>query len=160
MVVDKRTQLRESLTATQNRLCGLLESVSSDQDWQPEPQKWSFRYIAAHLATVDKECYLVRVVRISAGEEPFFESYYNTGRDFSGFDLKDSLQEWKVTRQKIFGFVGNLAEESLMLSGTHDSFGKIIVLDVLKMMHDHDQEHIQHLESLITKYKAQVSHTG
>ncbi len=77
-----------------------------------------------------------------------------TGRDFSGFDLRDSLQEWKVTRKQIFNFVSNLPEESLMLLGTHAAFGKITVLDVLKMMLDHDQEHIQHLESSLSGYRS------
>jgi hypothetical protein len=159
MVENTKNQMMDNLRATQNRLCGLLEAMANDQDWQPEPQEWSFRSIAAHLATVDKECYLDRVLRISAGENPFFKSYFNADRDFSLFDLRISLQEWKSTRREIFDLVNDLPQESLMLSGTHDAFGRITVLDVLKMMLDHDQEHIQHLELLAEKYRTKkLSH--
>ena len=63
-------QLIDQIQATHKQLIGLLEFVAEDQDWQPDPKEWSFRSIAAHLATVDKECYKDRVVRIVAGENP------------------------------------------------------------------------------------------
>jgi hypothetical protein len=157
MIENSKTQLFDGLSSTQNRLCELLEAVADDQDWQSEPGQWSFRYIAAHLATVDKECYLDRVIRISAGENPFFKSYFNTGRDFGRFDLRDSRKEWKTTRQEIFKLVNSLPEESLLLSGIHEVFGTITVLNVLKMMLDHDQEHIQHLQALTDKYKMKTT---
>jgi len=97
-------------------LCALLESIADDQDWQADPSEWSFRYIAAHLATVDRDCYLDRVNRISAGENPYFEAYYNTGWDFSQFALSDSLRAWKTTRKKILELVDALPEDKLLLS--------------------------------------------
>jgi len=151
-----KKQLINDLIASQNQLCALLEAVADDQDWQPDPSEWSFRYIAAHLATVDRDCYRDRVVRISAGENPFFEAYFNAGWDFSQFNLSDSIQEWKITRKEIFELVNALPEEKLILTGTHATEGKITVLDVLRMMSDHDQEHIQQLEPVISEYRKKV----
>jgi hypothetical protein len=151
-----KVQLINDLIASQNRLCTLLESVADDQDWQPGPAEWSFRYIAAHLATVDRDCYRDRVIRISAGENPFFEAYFNTGWDFSRFDLSDSLREWKTTRQEIFELVNALPAEKLTLTGTHATEGKITALDVLRMMFAHDQEHIHELEPVIAEYKKKM----
>jgi hypothetical protein len=159
MIEETMGQLISKLKTTQEQLSALLESVADNQDWQPEPGQWSFRYIAAHLATVDKDCYLDRVVRISAGENPHFESYFNTGWDFSQFDLRDSLHEWAVTRQEIIDFVRPLPEERWSLVGTHAAFGTITLLDVLQMMLEHDQEHLQHLEQVMTKYRAKTQHT-
>ena len=156
MTENSSQQLVNLITATQKRLCELLEMVADDQDWQSEPQEWSFRYIAAHLATTDKECYQDRVVRISASEKPFFESYFNTGRDFSQLDLRDSLQKWRATRQEIFNLVDKLPEEKLLLSGTHAAFGKITVIDVLKLMLEHDQEHIKNLELVTAEYRTRI----
>lgn len=148
-----KKQLLHNVATSQNQLCSLLESVANDQDWQPNPSEWSFRYIAAHLATVDRECYHDRAVRISAGQNPFFEAYFNTGWDFSQCDLNDSLQEWKNTRRLILELVNTLPEDKLMLTGIHATEGEITVLDVLRMMSDHDQEHIQQLELVIREYK-------
>lgn len=152
MIEETREQLISKLKTTQKQLSALLESVAEDQDWQPDPGQWSFRYIAAHLATVEKDCYQDRVLRIAAGEKPHFESYFNTGRDFGQFDLRDSVREWAVTRGEIIDFVRALPEESWSLFGTHAAFGTITLLDVLEMMLGHDQEHLQHLRQVMNEY--------
>jgi hypothetical protein len=48
-------QLVRRVKYTQKRLIALLETKADDQDWQPDPGEWSFRYIAAHLATTEEE---------------------------------------------------------------------------------------------------------
>jgi hypothetical protein len=105
---------------------------------------------------MDRDCYRHRVLRISAGENPFFEAYFNTGWDFSQFDLSDSLHEWKTTRKEIFELVDALPAKKLTLTGTHATEGKITVLDVLRMMFAHDQEHIQELEPVIVEHRKKV----
>jgi len=146
-------QLISQLKSGQKEIRLLLASVADDQDWQPDKNQWSFRYIASHMSTVEKDCYQDRVVRIAAGEKPHFEAYYNTGWDFSHFDLMKSLNDWTVTRQEIIDYVNDLSEKELAFSGTHSEFGKITVLDVLLMILDHDQEHLQTLQQLINEYK-------
>jgi len=155
--MDRTTkQLIGRVRATQEQLTHMLKSVAIDQDWKPAPGEWSFRYIAAHLATVDKECYQDRVVRIAAGEMPYFESYFNTGRDFGMVDLLDSLHAWAIPRVEIIDFVANLSEEQFSLVGTHAAFGTLTVQGVLELMLDHDQEHIRDLEKAIDSYKLKV----
>jgi len=158
MTQETAQQIISKLKATQRQLSVLLESVADGQDWQPDPKEWSFRYIAAHLATVDKDCFKDRVVRIAAGENPHFESYFNTDWDFSRFDLRSSLREWALTRQEIFDFVQTLPEEGWSLTGTHATFGAITVLSVLKVMFNHDQEHLEHLEQVIERYRLKAQH--
>jgi hypothetical protein len=146
MLADTRSELIGQLEASQSELAVLLNSLADYQDWQPAPNMWSFRYHAAHLATVDKEAYWERVTRIAAGETPYFNYYLNTERDFSGDDLLDSLQAWAITRRQIIEFVRALPEDKLTLTGTHQTFGLITVLDVLQSMLDHDQEHLAELK--------------
>jgi hypothetical protein len=146
MLVDTRAQLINQLETSQNELIALLTSVADQPDWQPAPDMWSFRYHAAHLATVDREAYWERVTRIAAGEKPHFEWYLNTDRDFSQHDLRDSLHQWAITRRQIIDFVRALPEDKLTLTGTHRTFGTITVLDVLQGMLDHDHEHLEELK--------------
>lgn len=152
MIEKSVEQWINKVLSSQEKLSSVLESVAGDQDWQPGPDEWSFRFLAAHLATVDKECYLDRVIRIAAGANPHFASYFNTGRDFSQIDLKEALRDWSVTRQEIVDLVKGLPEGKLSLSGVHEAFGRITVLDVLKMISDHDAEHLQELEHVLEKY--------
>lgn len=155
MLQEKTEQQFRKLNTTQRQLSTLLESVADNQDWQPDPGEWSFRYIAAHMATVEEDCYQDRVMRIAAGENPYFECYFNTGWDFSSLDLRHSLKAWAVTRQEIIDYVRALPEEKLSLTGTHATFGTITVSDVLQMMLDHDREHLESLEKVITEYRTQ-----
>ena len=155
--MDKSTdELIGKIRSTQQQLTSLLKSVSLDQDWQPAPKEWSFRFIAAHLATTEKECYQDRVVRIAAAENPYFEGYSNTGRDFSIVDLLDSLHMWAVTRQEIIDFVSNLSEKQFSLTGIHETFGTLTVQRVLELMLDHDQEHIRDLEKVISLHRSKI----
>ena len=147
------------LQSNREKLSSLLVFVAGDQDWQPGPDEWSFRFIAAHMATVDRECYLDRVVRIASGANPHFDYYLNTGRDFSPIDLKESLRGWTAARLEIVDFVKNLPEEKLTLTGIHAIFGPINVLDVLKSMDEHDREHLRDLKRDLEKYRA-ITHTG
>ena len=155
--MDKNTnELIGSIRSTQQQLTSLLKSVSLDQDWHPAPKEWSFRFIAAHLATTEKECYQDRVVRIAAAENPYFEGYFNTGRDFGMVDLLDSLHVWAVTRQEIIDFVSNLSEQQFSLTGIHETFGTLTVQRVLEQMLDHDQEHIRDLEKVISLHRSKI----
>ena len=155
--MDKTTkeQIMEQLKASQKQLCALLESVVDDQDWRPDPDEWSFRYIAAHLATVDEDCFRDRIVKISASEHPHFEAYFNTGWDFGGHDLEESVRKWMATRQRILAIVKVLPETGWSLTGTHPRFGTMTVLSVLQVMLNHDLEHLEHLEKLIPQCRAE-----
>jgi hypothetical protein len=152
-VTTLRQQLVSQLEATQAVLTELLRGVAGRQDWQPNPETWSFRYQAAHLATAEQEAFRERVLRIAEGGQPHFAYYLNTGRDFSRDELPDSLQRWAVTRRELLDFVLALPPEALQLTGTHETAGTITVLDVLQVMLDHDQEHWQELTQMVTQLK-------
>jgi hypothetical protein len=154
--IDLKTEANRliyQLQSNQKEINLLLISVADEQDWQPDPGEWSFRHIAAHMATVENDCYRDRVMRIAAGDKPHYESYFNTGWDFGQRDLRDSLHEWVVTRQEIIDYVSALPEKKLVRTGTHDAFGTITILDVLRTMTEHDQEHLQDLQKIITVYR-------
>jgi hypothetical protein len=147
-------RLINDLRSYQIRISHLLASMYDDQDWQPDKNDWSFRYIAAHMATVEVDCYKDRIIRIASGEDPHFESYFNTGWDFSQLDLNESIHRWAVTRQEIIDLLSALPEEKWSLVGTHSAFGTITLIDVLQMMHDHDREHFQDLQQMVDKFES------
>ncbi len=152
--MDKITKQQiGNIQATQKKLTHLLQSLASEQDWQPDPGEWSFRFIAAHLATTKKECYKKRVVQSAFGKNPPFESYYNTCRNLSKSELVDSLSKWASTRQEIIEFVTALLENKFAFTGTHAAFGTLTIQGILNFMLNHDQEHIANLEKPITRYR-------
>jgi hypothetical protein len=143
------------LKSTQGQICNLLEPLSGDQDWQPRPGEWSFRFIAGHLATNERECFLERIERIASGEDPSFDYYSNDGYDFNNLGLRDWLQAWRETRQAIFERLNGLPELAWALSGTHRSYGRITLMDVLESIRAHDTEHLEGLKLILEKYPMQ-----
>lgn len=155
MMNERRTQLLNDIQTSQQTLSALLLSVANAQDWQPEPHEWSFRSIAGHMATVDKDCFFPRISRIVAGLDPKFIYYLNDEWNFGHLDLTYYLDEWAATRQTLINFVRALPQEALLLTGTHEKFGPMTVLDFLQLMFDHDKEHIEHLQPLLIQYKTE-----
>jgi len=144
--------LLKQLADSQSQLSRLLTSVAGAQDWRPATGEWSFRFVAAHLATAETECFQDRIQRIAAGHNPWFEYYSNTGQDFSGRDLQASLKTWHGTRQAIFAVAHQLPEDSWTLTGHHAINGPITVWDVLVSMLAHDQEHLEELQLVLTEF--------
>jgi hypothetical protein len=155
MPAETREQLIARLRISQEQCVTLLTSVAHDQDWQPAPDEWSFRYIAAHLATGEKECLAERLRQIATGTNPVFDMYLNSQNDFSGMDMQRTLQDWVATRQAICDYVRALPEESLLLTASHAAYGTITMLDYLRIWLEHDQEHLQDLEQKIAAYRRQ-----
>ncbi len=146
---SQRDQLFILLLEVQNQITTHLNSVLQDELWSPTPESWSFRDIAAHLATVEAECHLDRIQQILTGAEPHFETYLNEDRDFRAYSLSEALRAWATTRQKIITLVRVLSAEAYQLTGTHVSFGQLNVLGVLHEMYKHDREHLQELKQLM-----------
>jgi hypothetical protein len=147
--------LLAELRSTQRQICDLLEPLADDQDWQPRDGEWSFRFIAGHLATNERECFLERIERIASGEGPSFDYYSNDGYDFSNIGLRDWLKAWREIRQAIFERLNGLPEPAWALSGNHSSYGRITLMDVLASMRAHDEEHLEGLKSILEKYPRQ-----
>ena len=150
---QKIETLLKQLADSQTQLSELLVLVAGAQDWRPEPEEWSFRFLAAHLATAERECFQDRIQRIATGNNPSFEYYENTGRDFGDLDLQTSLKTWRKTRQAIFRFVHGLPEAAWLHTGGHVINGPITIWDVLVSILEHDQEHFANLRLAIEAYQ-------
>ena len=146
------------LLATQDRICATFFSIANHQDWQPDPHEWSFRYIAAHMAQVELDCHLRRVLEISSGEQPHYTYYLNTGWDFSAYDIQDSIAAWRERRNEVAMTIRRLDEYQLAQKGTHKLFGEITPLRILRLALDHDLEHEAHLSEIMPHFEAGEGH--
>lgn len=130
----------------------MLQSVADYQDWQPDSDQWSFRYVAAHLATTEDECFFDRVKRFSTEETPHFEHYENTGSDFSRFELTDSLREWDSSRKQLLDTVRTMPESIWSRTATHSTRGTQTLLELLQVMLEHDHDHLRDVQRALTKF--------
>jgi hypothetical protein len=134
------------LQASGQRLREVLLSVADRQDWRPAPEEWSFREIAAHLDTTQRECVLVRVRQIASGSHPHFDYYRNTGRDFGPVGLRDSLRGFADARQAVRDVTLGLSPEQQRFTGRHQTFGELTIERYLEIDLEHDQGHLRDLE--------------
>lgn len=145
---EQRQQLVADLLQTQQQIAGLLTAVVDQQEWRPAPQQWSFRQIAWHLATAERDCLLVRVQQIASGRNPTFSIYLDTEAEFVTRDLYFALEQWTNARQEIMDFVNALPETALAFTGYHPSFGRLTVLGYLQIFLEHDQRHLADLQQM------------
>lgn len=155
-----RETLLTKLRLSQKFLATLLELTSEVQDWQPEPAEWSFRLIAAHLVTMERDFYAPRVKRIAAGENPHFRRYVSTSVDPDFGDVNDSLRQWTMERERLLNFVASLSQDELEQTGTHEIQGTMSTVDALRELEEHDLREFRHVEQLIEDYLESVQESG
>jgi hypothetical protein len=152
MVAEQRDELLHELQVSQKQVARLLETMADVQDWQPEPAEWSFRYIAAHLASVEQKWHLLRVQSIASGERPHFPPYSNQEIDYHEDDLRESLRQWVRARRKLIDFVSRLSVRELEFTGVHEPIGDVTILDTLEEILLQDQGNLGLVRDLIVAY--------
>lgn len=156
MIEKTRDELIESLRHSQQIVARLLELTADIQDWQREPAEWSFRLTAAHLATIERDCYLDRLTRIASGSRPHFDPFISTCLAQEGAELSASLDEWTGVRRQLLEFVASLSDEELYFTGTHDTLGTVTTIDLLNELSARDDRQFRYVEQLIEDYLEEV----
>ncbi|MEZ4733867.1 MAG: DinB family protein [Caldilineaceae bacterium] len=147
----QREQVVNDLLSTQKQIIDLFLAVADDQEWRPAPNQWSFRQVAWHLATAERNCLFDRVQQIANGTNPTFGIYLDTETEFATRDLHLALEQWGNARQAVIDFVNMLPAEKLIFTGYHPSFGRLTVLGYLQIFLDHDQRHLAELQQMTTQ---------
>ncbi|MEM7332165.1 MAG: DinB family protein [Chloroflexota bacterium] len=151
--IEKITQqLRES----QKQFIDAIRPYSKHQDWRMAPTEWSFREVAAHMATTEEDCFKKRIHLIVTNQNPDFDYYLNTGWDFSQIELTSSLEKWVLVREEIFDELQNLAPEAWEFTGNHVTFGEVKLADLLQIMLEHDLGHLSEMQPMMTSFKDQA----
>lgn len=148
-----RDELVKELQSSQKQVVNLIEAMASIQDWQPEPAEWSFRFLAAHLAGVERTCHLPRVISIASGETPTLSLYSNTATNYQNADLHNSLKQWVSARHELLDFVKSLSPRQLAYVGIHESLGPMTVLELLQEILEQDRGNLRHVRQLIIAYQ-------
>ncbi|MGB1252267.1 MAG: DinB family protein [Candidatus Promineifilaceae bacterium] len=143
--------VEERLVAMQGSMEALrLVLISAETNIQFPPDEWDASGIAAHMLVIEIE-FWNRIQRIAsdAEENPHFPYHWNTGWDFDMLGLHTSLNEWATWRKRLSALVRTLTPKQLGKTGVHAYFGDVTVADLLKIMSDHDLEHLEDLKKNI-----------
>jgi len=136
----------DELVSSQSLVTAMARVIVDDQSTRVGA--WTLRDIAAHLATTEKECFEPRIHAMAAGQRPRFDWYSNDERDFEGISLDGALVDWAETRARLVDYVGGLSADERSGVGIHSTYGEITVDEYLKIVLEHDRDHLAALERL------------
>ena len=151
--IQQRNLLLRKLVSSHEELYRLLMSVAHIQDWRPTLRAWSFRELAAHLMVMDGDCFSSRIIQMSAGIKPHFDYQTSSNWNLNTLDIVVSLDLWRKSRHWILSFVKKLPVSSLSHTGVHMTAGEVDILEMLHILHQHDEKHSPRIKHMIGQYR-------
>lgn len=125
-------------------------------DYVPGPDKWSVRQIACHLADIELAT-AIRVRRILAEDEPPLEGYpgdlWAERLDYRRRKISLAIETFRRTRAETFEILNGLDDGAFARKAVHAEWGPITVLDLLRIVSNHDAEHTRQIMEVRSAYK-------
>lgn len=145
----------DQLLKGHDSICERLYDVAMYQDWRPSPKEWSFRLIAAHLAKIEREAYLVWLDGMLTGKTQTYTAYWNTEAGLGRPELTDSIIRWKESRRRLVERVKMLPANQLSMSVTHDIYGELTAERLVEVAMNHDSDHLSHLTKILKQFESE-----
>lgn len=140
-----RTYLLHALEATPHAIKRLLEDVP-DWDARPEPDRFTLREMAAHLADWEP-IWMERITRIATEENPFLpsvdEGQLCAERDYSALHPMDSLARYQAGRDHLVEAIRKLPESAWNRPAHREFVGDVDFLQQVAMITGHDGYHLK-----------------
>jgi hypothetical protein len=152
-VIDK-TELMKEFDRARTHMRVLLAELDTRVEIYPE---WTIKELLAHLAGWD-DATILALQAHSRGETPPLLAvrgidFYNdqTVGERANLNLAQIIREWELVREQLLGLLAALPPEKLedpILS----PWGQILtIVELVKVMADHEEEHAEAIEKLLRK---------
>jgi uncharacterized damage-inducible protein DinB len=118
----------------------------------PAAGEWSARDVLAHLRASD-DILAPRLVAILVRDRPPLPAYderrWAEVLDYAGRDFHDLLRVYAGRRAELVDTLRRLAPEDWQREGTHEERGPRAILQLLRILVEHEQEHCAQIEVLL-----------
>jgi hypothetical protein len=157
--VSELDQLLERLRRGPEVLAAALTGAAgSELDFHGAPERWSIRQIVAHVSDAELAG-AFRVRRILAEENPALEAYdqdaWAARLDYSKRKPSQSLETFRRVRQEIYELLRDAPATAFARTGYHTERGTITLLDLVKLIAEHPENHAQQIGRVRSEFKAQ-----
>ena len=139
-------RLFDALASTPGRAAAQARAPGRDPETGPRPDEWSAREVMLHLAAVEEEVWQVRLDALAAEafpHWPWVEPGLWSGPGEATFD--GAFEAFAVRRSATLARLDALDEAGWRRAGRHDVFGILDVASMLRILLDHDEEHLGQL---------------
>ena len=149
----------ESNPLVLNALLTSYDSSDSIWDFRPDPDRFSLREMAAHVADWD-EVYIARLNRAVVEDRPKLESVDEdllcVERDYAHQDPFDNLEKWKLNRGRLVALIRSLPNEAFTRT-TFSFLGEISIDGWLARILGHDLYHIRQTIDFVALHADKVN---
>ena len=112
-----------------------------------------------HLRDIEIDGYTERIARILNENRPLLRdingSRLAVERDYNNQDLEVSIQAFAFARRRNVGTLQHLNEKQFSREGTLEGVGTISLGELLRMMREHDEDHIRELRTIRARLTAE-----
>ena len=153
MTIAELESLTGFLALTPARVRQLTSDLSeTEARWKPAPQEFSALENVCHLNDLEREGYAVRIEKLLGEAQPFLPDFDGgkiaAERDYNQRQLATMLDAFTHSRESNLRAVNSLSPDELQRGGTLEGAGPITLETLLLKMREHDEAHLQELNSL------------
>ncbi|HTP35232.1 MAG TPA: DinB family protein [Candidatus Acidoferrales bacterium] len=128
-----------------------------EEDFAPEPGKWTPRQIVAHVA--DAELVAAHRFRQMLAEDnpsliAFDQDKWTQNLDYAKRKPKQSLETFRRIRAENYELLKDLSPAAYDRTGNHSERGVISILNLLEGMAEHAEQHARQLQQMREQYKS------
>jgi hypothetical protein len=118
----------------------------------PQPGKWSISEILAHLSETELAVsWRYRQVIEHSGSQviAYDQDKWALWGDYPSCDPKDSLEQFRLLRERNLKLLSRLKPEQWELYGMHSERGKETIRRIAELAAGHDINHLQQVERIV-----------
>jgi hypothetical protein len=127
--------------------------------WRSAPSSGGFSLVehAWHLADLEREGFGVRLKRILEEQEPFLPDFDGDRiareRDYASRALAPAIDAFAEARAANLAVFRSVEASAWSRSGTQEGVGRLTLLDLPRMMLEHDRSHAAEIADLLAEWK-------
>jgi type I restriction-modification system DNA methylase subunit len=128
------------------------ELTDDDSAWKPSATEWSVLEHVCHLSDIEREGYAVRIEKLISETEPFLADLDGDQlareRSYNSQNFLKVLRAFTDARAENVRVIKALPLEHLNRRGTFEKVGTVTLAQLLIMLREHDEGHLQDIRAL------------
>ncbi len=146
---------RSVLLSTAAKIDSVSRKYPDVYYWKEKPNKseWSLVEITSHLADVDEEVNILRMLTIQSDPDPFFLAAFTDEwaetRNYINYNPMVQIERFISNRKKLVQLIDSFSEDVWNKPVTHVIFGPTSVLEIIKFIVQHDRIHVNQIFNTI-----------